>query len=275
MMNNKWWMIVHPLLCYNFFGGVLMFDTHLHLVNEGYDDIDKVIQEAIDSGVLYLILGGCSKDDNISNVELCKKYDNLFMTVGYHPSEVNKLNNSDFLLLEEQICNNKNKIIGIGEIGLDYHYGKDDKKLQIEAFKKQISIAKKYNLPVVIHTRDAMQDTYNILKDSGVIGVIHCFSGSEEMANKFIKLGFYLGIGGVVTFSNSKLAEVVKNIDLSHIILETDSPYLSPFRGKRNEPKNIKVIAEKIALIKGVGVNDVAQITSNNVIRLFDLDVEI
>ena len=161
------------------------------------------------------------------------------------------------------------------DFGLDYHYGKDDKKLQIEAFKKQISIAKKYNLPVVIHTRDAMQDTYNILKDSGVIGVIHCFSGSEEMANKFIKLGFYLGIGGVVTFSNSKLAEVVKNIDLSHIILETDSPYLSPFRGKRNEPKNIKVIAEKIALIKGMGVNDVAQITSNNVVRLFDLDVEI
>ena len=252
-----------------------MFDTHLHLVNEGYDDIDKVIQEAIDSGVLYLILGGCSKDDNISNVELCKIYDNLFMTVGYHPSEVNKLNNSDFLLLEEQICNNKNKIIGIGEIGLDYHYGKDDKKLQIEAFKKQISIAKKYNLPVVIHTRDAMQDTYNILKDSGVIGVIHCFSGSEEMANKFIKLGFYLGIGGVVTFSNSKLAEVVKNIDLSHIILETDSPYLSPFRGKRNEPKNIKVIAEKIALIKGMGGKDVAQSTSNTVVRLFDLDVEI
>ena len=113
-----------------------MFDTHLQLVNEEYDDIDKVIQEAIDSGVLYLILGGCSKDDNISNVELCKKYDNLFMTVGYHPSEVNKLNNSDFLLLEEQICNNKNKIIVIGEIGFDYHYGKYDKKLHIVAFKK-------------------------------------------------------------------------------------------------------------------------------------------
>ena len=120
-----------------------------------------------------------------------------------------------------------------------------------------------------------MQETYDILKDSGVNGIIHCFSGSKEMADKFIELGFYLGIGGVVTFSNSKLGDVVKEINLSHIVLETDSPYLSPFRGERNEPKNIKVIAEKIAFIKGLSVDEVAKITSDNVSRLFDLDGKI
>ncbi len=252
-----------------------MFDTHLHLVNEGYDNIDKVINDAVESGVLYLILGGCSKGDNISNIDLCKNYNNLFVTVGYHPSEVNKLDDSDFLLLEKQICDNKNKVLGIGEIGLDYHYGKEDRELQIEVFKKQLSIAKKYELPVVIHTRDAMQETYDILKDSGVKGIIHCFSGSKEMADKFVEIGFYLGIGGVVTFSNSKLGDVVKEIDLSHIVLETDSPYLSPFRGERNEPKNIKVIAEKVAFIKSLSFNDVAKITSDNTIRLFDLSGKI
>ena len=252
-----------------------MFDTHLHLVNEGYDNIDRVINDAVESGVLYLILGGCSKDDNISNIDLCKNYNNLFVTVGYHPSEVNKLGDSDFLLLEKQICDNKNKVLGIGEIGLDYHYGREDRELQIEVFKKQLSIAKKYELPVVIHTRDAMQETYDILKDSSVKGIIHCFSGSKEMADKFVEIGFYLGIGGVITFSNSKLGDVVKEIDLSHIVLETDSPYLSPFRGERNEPKNIKVIAEKIAFIKSISFNDVAKITSDNTIRLFDLNGKI
>lgn len=252
-----------------------MFDTHLHLVNEDYDNIDKVIEDANEAGVSYLILGGCSKEDNISNIALCKEYSNLFTTVGYHPSEVNSLDDSDFLLLEKQICDNKDKVLGLGEIGLDYHYGKDDRKLQIEVFKKQLYIAKKYKLPVIIHTRDAMQETYDILKDSGVNGIIHCFSGSKDMADKFIELGFYLGIGGVVTFSNSKLGDVVKEINLSHIVLETDSPYLSPFRGERNEPKNIKVIAEKIAFIKGLSVDEVAKITSDNVRILFDLDGKI
>lgn len=252
-----------------------MFDTHLHLVNEGYDDINKVIHDAVDAGVLYMILGGCSESDNISNIELCKDYDNLFVTVGYHPSEVNDLNSSSFLLLEKQICDNRDKVLGIGEIGLDYHYGKDNRELQIDVFKKQLDIAKKYGLPVVIHTRDAMQDTYDILNESGVKGIIHSFSGSKEMADRFIDLGFYLGIGGVVCFSNSKLSDVIKDIDLSYMVLETDSPYLSPYRGCRNEPKNIKVIAEKIAFVKGIDVLEVAKITSDNVVRLFDLDVEI
>ena len=252
-----------------------MFDTHLHLVNEGYDDIDKVIDDAVESGVLYLILGGCSKEDNVSNIDLCKEYNNLFTTVGYHPSEVSRLDDSDFLLLEKQICDNKDKVLGIGEIGLDYHYGREDRELQIEVFKKQLFIAKKYDLPVVIHTRNAMQETYDILKNSNVKGIIHCFSGSKEMADKFIELGFYLGIGGVVTFSNSKLGDVIKEIDLSHIVLETDSPYLSPFRGEKNEPKNMEVIAKKIAFIKNLNFDDVAKITSDNTIRLFDLNGKI
>lgn len=254
---------------------IVMFDTHLHLVNEGYSDLDKVINDAKDAGVLYLILGGCSKSDNISSIELCKNYNNLFLTLGYHPSEVDDLMDNDLLLLEKQIVDNKDKVVGIGEIGLDYHYGRDNRDLQIELFQKQIFLAKKYDLPVVIHTRDAISETYDILKDSGVKGVIHCFSGSLEMAKKFIELGFYLGIGGVVIFSNSKLGDIIKEIDLSHIVLETDSPYLSPFRGMKNEPKNIRVIAEKIADLKGISVSDVEKITSANAISLFDLETKI
>ena len=248
-----------------------MFDTHLHLVNEGYDDIGRVIDDAAESGVLYLILGGCSKEDNASNINLCREYNNLFLTVGYHPSEIDNLDDSDFLLLEKQILNNKDKILGIGEIGLDYHYGKEDRILQIEVFKKQLVIAKKYNLPVIIHTRDAMQETYDILKNSGVRGIIHCFSYGKEMAREYLNMGLYLGIGGVVTFKNAKkLKEVVEYAPLEQLVLETDSPYLSPEpnRGKRNSSLNLPYVAAMIAELKGVSAEEVVAVTEENAKRL-------
>lgn len=175
-------------------------------------------------------------------------------------------------LLEKLIMNNK-KIVGIGEIGLDYHYTKENKEKQISLFKRQLSLAEKLHLPVVIHTRDATEDTINILTEYQLRGVIHCFSGSLETANIYLSLGYKLGIGGVVTFKNSKLGEVIKKVSLSDIVLETDSPYLSPepLRGTINSSKNIPFIADKIAQLKGVKIDEVSKITLENTYNLFDL----
>jgi len=248
----------------------MLIDTHCHLFNEDYD-IDKVIFDAYENGVCYFILGSSDMKDNFGNISLCEKYPNIYTTLGFHPSEASKLIDSDISLLEEYLgCN---KVVGIGEIGLDYHYGKGDREAQIKLFRRQLEIASRYSLPVVIHTRDAIMETYEILKEYHVKGIIHCFSGSLEMAHKFIDLGFLLGIGGVITFSNSKLSSVVKEIDLEHIVLETDSPYLSPFRGQKNEPKNVKKIANFIAELKGVSLEKVEKITTSNAAGLFDLFV--
>ena len=250
----------------------MLIDTHLHLVNEGYN-IEEVIKNAKLVGVDYLIVSGSDLIDNKLNIELLK-YDNIFLSVGFHPSSVSEIGEDDFLFLENTIKNNK-RVVAVGEIGLDYHYGSDNKDAQIALFRRQLDIALKYDLPVVIHTRDAFLDTYNILKEYDVKGVIHCFSGSLEVAKMFMSLGFYLGIGGVVTFSNSKLKDVVKEIGLDKIVLETDSPYLSPLRGKRNEPCNVRLICDYIAKLLEIDVSQVEKITSCNADRLFDLNVDL
>ena len=166
------------------------------------------------------------------------------------------------------------KIIGIGEIGLDYHYTKDNKDKQLWLFEEQLKIAEYLNLPVVIHSRDATMDTINTLKKYDVNGIIHCFSGSLEIANIYIKMGFLLGIGGVVTFKNSKLKDVVKEISVDSIVLETDSPYLAPvpYRGKINSSKYLEFIAKFIAEIKNISVEELAEITSENALSIFDFN---
>ena len=253
----------------------MLVDTHLHLSEESDVEIKKIISRAKNDGVEILILGGTNKNDNVDNINICNKYDGVFTQVGYHPSELKGISDSDYNKLEELIVKNSDVVIAIGEIGLDYYYGKDDTLLQIEAFEKQLKIAEKYNLPVVIHSRDATCDTINILKKHNVKGIIHCFSGSLETALEYINMGYYLGIGGVVTFKNSKLKDVVLNVSLDHIVLETDSPYLSPDRGQKNEPKNIKTIAKFIADLKGVSLDYVANVTTNNVKSLFDLNTKL
>lgn len=247
----------------------MFIDTHLHMNTK---DASKTVQEAKEKNVLKLIVSGCDKLGINDAVDLINQYDNIFATVGFHPSEVSSINEEDISWLEDIIKNNS-KILGVGEIGLDYYYGKDNKEEQIRLFDRQLQLAEKLNLPVVIHTRDAFQDTYNLLKKYKLKGVIHCFNGSLEVANLYINLGYSLGIGGVVTFKNSNLPDVIEKIPLESIVLETDSPYLSPepYRGKENSPKNIPIIAEKISLIKKISTNDVEKITYNNVVRLFDL----
>lgn len=250
-----------------------MIDTHCHLFLSDYPDIDDVIKKM---GNNIIVVSGVDDATNREVLELCLKYDNVYGTLGIHPESV--LLDYDLDFIEKHI--NDKKIIAIGEIGLDYFYTKDNKALQIDLFCKQIDIAARNNKPIVVHSRDAISDTYNIIKNYkyGNKTLIHCFSSSLEMANCFVKLGCKLGIGGVLTFKNSeKLKEVVSNIDISNLVLETDSPYMTPvpFRGKRNEPYNIIYVAREISNIKGIDYNDVLKITSKNACDLFDIDVNL
>lgn len=254
----------------------MFIDTHLHLSNNEGIEPNKFIENAKNAGISYLILSCCDKNSIIEGVEFVKKYDNLFLSIGFHPEFASEIVESDYDWLRE-IISSCPKVVAIGEIGLDYHYGKDKTEEQKTVFRRQLDIANEFNLPVVIHTRDAIQETYDILSEYSLNGVIHCYSGSIEMAEKFIKLGYFLGIGGVVTFSNSKLYQVVKNVGLSNILLETDSPYLSPvpYRGKVNESKNILIIAKRVSEILDVSLEKVADITTENAVKLFDLNLKL
>lgn len=248
-------------------------DTHLHLSNEDYENISSVIKNAEENQVKYLIISGCEKDKLEETIKISETNKNVYLSLGFHPSEASKVTDNDIALFENRI-QKLNKLVAIGEIGLDYHYGKEDKELQILLFHKMLKLAEKFNLPVVIHSRDATQDTIEILKQYKVGGCIHCFSGSLETANIYIKMGYKLGIGGVLTFKNSNLKEVVKNISIENVLLETDSPYLAPvpYRGIKNEPKYIPLIAEEISKIKNITVQEVAKETTNNAKKLYKFD---
>lgn len=246
-----------------------MIDTHAHIYSEYFNDIDSLVKELKDNNMKYVINVSTCNKDALEVIELSKKYNNFLLpAIGIHPEEIN---NYDLEELEELI--NNNKIYAIGEIGLDYYWVKDNKDEQKELFSKQIELSVKYNLPILVHTRESIQDCYDIIKKYKVKGIIHCYSGSLEMAREFIKLGFKLGIGGVLTFKNSKLYKVIENIDLKDIVLETDSPYLSPepFRGKTNIPSNVYYVAKKIADIKNISIEEVIEITSKNAIEIFDI----
>ena len=250
----------------------MFIDSHLHLSKKDYSDIELVIDNAKKSGVEYLILSCCTMDDIEEYLEIVNTHENIFMSLGLHPSEVDKYKKEDLDYIENLIKTNK-KIIAVGEIGLDYYYGKDDTEKQKELFESQLSIAERLNKPIVIHTREATKDTIDILKKYKLKGVIHCFNGSLETANIYLSMGYLLGIGGVLTFKNCNLSDVISMIDIKKIILETDSPYLSPepLRGKKNEPKNIPIIAKKVSEVKNISLEEVSRITTNNVFELFDL----
>ena len=245
----------------------MQVDTHCHLSYEDYDNLDEIVKN-----IDIAITSGTNDDTNKEVLYIVSKYDNIYGTLGIHPEDIDSISDNSFKFIEENL-NNK-KIVAIGEIGLDYYWVKDNKEKQKELLRKQMEIAEKYNMPVVIHSRDAIEDTYDILKDYKVKGTIHCFSSSYEMALKFIKLGYKIGIGGVVTFKNSKkLQDIVERLELKDILLETDSPYLSPepLRGTKNVPYNTYYVAKKIAEIKNISIEKVLNITGNNAIEQFDL----
>ncbi|MEG1351277.1 MAG: TatD family hydrolase [Bacilli bacterium] len=248
-----------------------MIDTHAHISKEYYSNIKQVINDAVNNNVLKIIISACDKESISEGLELVKKYDNLYLSLGFHPLEANKTEETDLIYLENILKTSNSKIVALGEIGLDYHYDDTNKIKQRELFTKQLEMAVKYKLPVVIHSRDSVQETYDILKKYKLKGVIHCFSESLEMGKMFIRLGYYLGIGGVVTFKKAKIKDIVKELGLDNIVLETDSPYLSPIRGEVNAPKNIKLIAEFIANNNNLSLKEVELITNRNVKRVYNI----
>jgi len=249
----------------------MLIDTHCHLFNEDYD-IDKVIFDAYENGVCYFILGSSDMKDNFGNISLCEKYPNIYTTLGFHPSEASKLIDSDISLLEEYLgCN---KVVGIGEIGLDYHAENYDKDKQIEIFVKQLEIADRLGLPFCVHCRNAVDDVYQTLLNNKHLinhsGLMHCYSEGKDWFRKFLDLGLYISFSGNITFKKNDRS-FLKNIDLNKLLVETDSPYLSPepFRGRVNRPKNVRYVIEKIASEIGLSFDELEKITTENAKRFY------
>jgi len=254
---------------------MILTDTHTHLYSEQFnDDIDTVIQNSIDKGITRLFLPNIDSSSIDGMMKLGTDYpDNCFPMMGLHPTSVGVNYKEELALVEDWM--NKQKFCAIGEIGIDLYWDKTFLKEQQEAFRFQIELAKKYNLPFVIHCRDAFDEIFEILdelNDEKMRGIFHCFTGTVEQANHVINYGgFKIGIGGVVTFKNSGLDKVVEQIDLKHLVLETDAPYLAPtpFRGKRNESTYLYTIAEKVADIYNISIEEVAEITTANSKEVF------
>jgi TatD DNase family protein len=253
----------------------MFIDTHAHLDFDRFDkDRDGVIQAAYDAGVKRIVNVGADMESSRNSVNLAKEYDFIYAAVGVHPHDAKGINEDDYTELRELAQNDK--VVAIGEIGLDYYYDNSPRKEQQEAFKKQLQLAKELNLPVVIHSRDAKEDTLKILEESaeGLQGILHCYAYDLATAKRIIDMGFYLAFGGVITFNNAKdLRAVVKDISLEDILIETDAPYLTPapHRGKRNESKFVINVAERIAEIKGISLEEVAKVTTANAKKLLNL----
>ena len=253
-----------------------LIDTHCHLYSEEFEkDIETVIGNAVKTGVEKFYLPGIDSSSIKSMFNLEEKYPGKCIAMmGLHPCYV-KENYKDELALVQQWLT-KRKFAAVGEIGLDFYWDKTHVPEQYEAFKTQMELAIENNLPIVIHTRNAMQETINIVREyvpKGIRGIFHCFSGSYESAKEIINAGFYLGIGGVLTYKNAGLAEVLCKIDLQHLVLETDAPYLTPvpFRGKRNESSYLKYVVEKLAAVKNCSEEEVAAITTKNAEKIFGM----
>ena len=278
-----------------------LFDTHAHYNDEKFDnDRKQVIQDIYNSNVTMLINAGYSVESSIKGVEIAKDYDWMFNIVGVSPNDIaegvdeidKQISRIEDLVKKDQnivkdvesdtaeslnIVNNNRKIVAIGEIGLDYYWNKENKALQKYAFIKQIELANEYNLPIVIHTREAVDDTIDILKnkiEATKKGIFHCCPLNRELVKQALKMGFYISFAGPVTFKNSKNAnEIIQMVPLDKMVIETDSPYLAPepHRGTRNDSRNVKYIAEKIANVKEMSLEDIAKITYKNAMKIFEI----
>lgn len=247
-------------------------DTHCHIYNEYYDNnIEQVYEKMKEANVDRIINNGCDSNSNKEVLNLLGKYSWMYGAIGIHPESADSYTDEDLKYIEEHI--NDEKVVAIGEIGLDYYWTKDNKEKQKELFEYQLKLAERVNKPVIVHSREATQDTIDILKKYNVRGVIHSFSGSYETACIYIKMGFLLGINGVITFKNCNLKDVVAKLDLGNIILETDSPYLTPvpYRGKRNDSSHVFDIAKYICDLKGCTLEELAKETNGNISRCFDI----
>lgn len=256
----------------------MLIDSHAHLDDKRFDgDREYIIQNLRENGVELVLNIGADLQTSINSVNLAKEYENIYAVVGVHPHSAKDVTDETLEKIRELA--KEEKVVAIGEIGLDFHYDNSPRDIQRKQFKAQLKLAKELDLPVVIHSREATQETFDIIKeeveDGGLRGVLHAFSGSPEIAREYIKLGFLISIGGPITFKNARVVkEVAREIPLEHMLIETDCPYLTPvpYRGKRNEPIFVKYVAKEIAEIKGEDVEEVIRITNENTKRLFGIE---
>ncbi len=247
----------------------MIFDTHAHYDDEAFDqDRDELLKSMNEAGVAFIVNVGASIDSTRKALELAGKYPFLYAAIGVHPSETEGMTQDDLSWLKEKAADPK--VVAIGEIGLDYHWPDPDKAIQKKWFEEQLQLASETGLPIIVHSRDAAQDTLEILKEwqkEKMKGVIHCFSYTKEIAREYLNMDYYFGIGGVLTFKNAKkLIEAVEYIPMSRILLETDCPYLAPepYRGKRNQSTYIDLVAERLAEVKKISKEEVLTITMRN-----------
>lgn len=235
------------------------------------ENAEEIINEAAENDI-SIILNGTDPISNKEVLDLTEKYENVYAALGYFYSFADEISDEDISLLDYQLGNDN--VVAVGEIGLDYYYSKDNKENQIVLFEKMLNLAQKHNLPVIVHSRKSIQDTFDILKKYDVVGSLHCYQGSAEMAKEFIKLGFYIGVGGPVTHTNNKkIRKMLREIDVNHILVETDSPYLTPQekRGEKNTSLNLKYIIKKIADELDMSEDRVMEITTVNAKYLFKI----
>lgn len=256
-----------------------LFDSHAHLDDEKFDeDRDTIIEEIHKSDVEKFVSAGYSLEGSKKAIELSQKYDFIYATVGNSPNDIPQTKEELWKMLEEiENLGKTKKVVAIGEIGLDYYWNKENKELQKEAFIEQIKIANKLDLPIVIHTREAVMDTLQILKENTVNkkGIFHCCPLNRELVKEALKLDFYISFCGPVTFKNSKnAAEIIEMVPNDKMLIETDSPYLSPepLRGRRNDPRNVEYVAQKIADVKGLEIEQIADSTYKNALKIFNIN---
>lgn len=252
----------------------MLFDTHSHINAEQFnEDLQEVLQRSLDAGVANQVVVGFDNETITRAMQMVEAYDYLYAAVGWHPVDAIDMTEADLERIEKLAAHKK--VVAIGEIGLDYYWDKSPKDIQQQVFRKQIQLAKRVNLPIIIHNREATQDIVRILKEEKaeeVGGIMHCFTGSAETAKECIEMNFLISLGGPVTFKNAKKPkEVAKEVPLDKLLVETDCPYLTPhpFRGKRNEPSYVKLVAEEIAKLKELSFEEVADQTTKNAKRIF------
>lgn len=256
---------------------MILVDTHAHIDEEGFaQDFDEMLERAYANDVKYVVNIGANMDESRVSIELADKYESIYATVGVHPHDVAEIDDKALDQLAKW-CEH-DKVVAVGEIGLDYFRSQTSKEMQAYAFAAQLDVARQMHMPVSIHDRDAHGDVMRMLKNEGkgINGILHCFSGSWEMAKELIKMDYYIAIGGAVTFKNAaKLPEIAANIPLEYLLLETDCPYLAPHphRGTRNEPANIRPIAEFIANIRGITLEELAAATTANAARIMRMPI--
>ena len=256
----------------------MLVDTHVHLNSKKYDsNLEEVIQRALNNDVETMIVVGFDKETNALAIKLAEKYPFIYATIGLHPTDAKYVKQQDYELLVKQLKHER--VVGIGECGLDFYWDKEYIDEQIEVFKRQIELSLEYNKPLIIHMREASEATYNVLREyKGLKGIMHCYSGSPEMVKNFLDLGLHISLGGPVTFLNGhKPKEVAKIVPIDRLLIETDAPYLSPhpFRGKTNEPARVKLVAEEIARLRNISYEQLAKHTTINAYRLFKIKEKI